>query len=44
MRLLKDILKAKTGKEIKYSQGRVYLFIAFVTYIIFLDTGFILSS
>lgn len=36
MRLLKDILKAKTGKEVKYSQGRVYLFIAFIAYIVFL--------
>jgi len=36
MRLLKDILKSKTGKEVKYSQGRVYLFIAFISYIVFL--------
>lgn len=36
MRLLKDILKSKTGKEVKYSQGRVYLFIAFIVYIVFL--------
>ena len=34
MRLIKDILKEKSGKEIKYSQGRVYLFVAFIAYIV----------
>jgi len=33
MKLVKDILKGESGKEIKYSQGRIYLLIAFIAYI-----------
>jgi hypothetical protein len=33
MRLLRDILKEKSGKEVKYSQGRVYLFITIIAYL-----------
>lgn len=36
MKFIKDILKEKSGREFKYSQGRVYLFIAFLSYIILL--------
>jgi hypothetical protein len=36
MKLLKDILQSKTKTGLKYSQGRVYLFIAFVSYVLLL--------
>lgn len=36
MALLKDILQTKDKGGSKYSQGRVYLFISFVAYYIFL--------
>jgi len=35
MGFFKDILKEKFNSRYKYSQGRVYLFISFVIYIIF---------
>ena len=37
MKIIKDILKEKTGSQFKFSQGRVYLFIAFLSYIILLS-------
>jgi hypothetical protein len=36
-KILKDILKAKEGEGVKYSQGRVYLFISFVSYIVYVS-------
>lgn len=35
-KLLNDILKAKEGVGIKYSQGRVYLFVVFVVYVLYI--------
>ena len=37
MKLIKDILKSKSGKDEKFSQGRVYLFITFISYIAFMS-------
>ncbi|MFA5067152.1 MAG: hypothetical protein WC466_03825 [Candidatus Izemoplasmatales bacterium] len=36
-KILKDILKAKEGEGVKYSQGRVYLFVSFISYILYVS-------
>ncbi len=39
LRMWKDMLTEKSGKEISYSQGRVYLFISIIAY--YITLGFV---